>query len=79
MATETVLITGASAGIGVELARIFAADGAALVLVARRIDRWKVCTGLNGDGHGSTVHVIAGTLAIRVAPGCCTTSFRSTV
>src|ERR1700688_4143306 len=33
------VITGASAGIGVELARIFARDGHALALVARRQDR----------------------------------------
>jgi short-subunit dehydrogenase len=35
MATETVLITGASSGIGLELAKLFAADKCNLVLVAR--------------------------------------------
>ena len=35
MAMETVLITGASSGIGLELAKLFAADKSNLVLVAR--------------------------------------------
>jgi short-subunit dehydrogenase len=35
---ETVLITGASSGIGLELARVFAAEGSNLILVARNLD-----------------------------------------
>jgi short-subunit dehydrogenase len=35
MVAETVLITGASSGIGLELANCFAADGSRLILVAR--------------------------------------------
>lgn len=38
MSVETVLITGASSGIGLELARCFAADGCRLALVARKCD-----------------------------------------
>jgi len=39
MTERVTLITGASSGIGTELARIFAANGNATVLVARREDR----------------------------------------
>jgi short-subunit dehydrogenase len=38
---ETVLITGASSGIGLELAKCFAADKSNLILVARNTARWK--------------------------------------
>ena len=39
MIEPVTLITGASAGIGTELARIFAANGHRVALVARRVDR----------------------------------------
>jgi short-subunit dehydrogenase len=57
--TERVtLITGASAGIGTELARVFASNGHRVVLVARRADRLKALSGEITAAGGATPIVI---------------------
>ncbi|HIW96854.1 MAG TPA: SDR family oxidoreductase [Candidatus Corynebacterium gallistercoris] len=60
---ETVLITGASAGLGVEFARQLAARGANLVLVARRLDRLNALAADLRADYGVTVTVISKDLA----------------
>jgi uncharacterized protein len=63
----TALITGASAGLGRELARLFAKDGHDLVLVARRRDRLEeLARELEPSGVKATV--IAADLGDRAAP-----------
>jgi short-subunit dehydrogenase len=58
--TERVtLITGASAGIGTELARVFASNGHRLALVARRADRLKTLSGEITAAGGATPIVIS--------------------
>ena len=68
MSKETVLITGASSGLGMELAKLFAADGSDLVLVARREERLiELAQDLKSE-HGIEVHVLPKDLSKRTAP-----------
>jgi short-subunit dehydrogenase len=55
----TALITGASAGIGAELAREFAKDKIDLILVARREERLKNLASELSSTYGVIVHIIA--------------------
>src|ERR1700690_1972091 len=67
MSATTVLITGASGGIGYELARLFARDHHNLVLVARSAGKLaQVANEL--QAHGVTVKTIALDLAAPPAP-----------
>ena len=60
---NTALITGASAGIGEELARIHAQKGGDLILVARRRERLDSLAEECRSEHGVDVQVIAADLA----------------
>jgi hypothetical protein len=66
--TETVLVTGASAGIGRELARCFARDGADLVLLARREGRLEALADELEGAHGVGAHVLPADLSEPDAP-----------
>jgi len=60
---DTVLVTGASSGIGLELARLFAADGSDLVLVARSEESLrKLATGLTAK-YKVQAHVLPADLS----------------
>ena len=62
------LVTGASGGIGLELARVLAAHRFRLVLVARRKDKLQDLARTLQADHGTEVMVIAADLADPAAP-----------
>ena len=59
MTERVALITGASAGIGTELARVFASKGHRVALVARRADRLTALAGEITAGGGAAPILIA--------------------
>ncbi len=63
LAPRTVLITGASAGIGAAFAEVFAAEGWDVVLAARREERLVTLAARLRHSHGVGAHVIVADLA----------------
>src|SRR5262245_9034249 len=63
MSVETVLVTGASSGIGRELAKCFAADGCRLILLARNRDALQMLANEIQDRFKVSSEIFAGDLA----------------
>ncbi len=61
---QTALITGASSGIGLELAKLFAEDGHDLVLVARSKEKLEHLAAGLSSRHGISVKVIVRDLSV---------------
>ncbi|RNM11822.1 SDR family NAD(P)-dependent oxidoreductase [Nocardioides pocheonensis] len=64
---QTVIVTGASSGLGAEFARQLARRGANLVLVARRADRLESLAAELTKAHGVAVTTLARDLGLRDA------------
>ena len=63
MVKTTAVLTGASSGIGLELARLLAADGYDLIMTARRVERLQQLADELEKKHGTTVRIIQMDLA----------------
>lgn len=73
----TALVTGASAGLGRDFARLFAADGHDVVLVARRRERLEELAREIGGKDGVQAHVLPLDLSDRDAPRRCVDELRA--
>lgn len=67
--SHSVLVTGASSGIGLELARLFARDGHRLILVARSEAALRSLAAKLESGHGTRCEVVVADLAAADGPG----------
>jgi short-subunit dehydrogenase len=65
---ETVLITGASSGIGRELTRLYASDGARLVLIARSEDKLRQLADELAAKYGAKAQVVPADLSRPSSP-----------
>jgi len=68
MNSELVLVTGASSGIGLELAKCFAADQSNLILVARNTAAMEALASELRREHQIEVHVITADLSLPASP-----------
>jgi len=77
---KTILITGASSGIGEAMARQFAREGARLLLCARRLERLQALADELRASHDSDIHTFALDVrdrpAVELLPDCLPENFR---